>query len=71
MRVEFVMSSFSCPHFDMAKDFCTRLRTGCVPGRPGCVFEKTSVFAVPGEERIRQKRELRVAGEPSRHARNT
>jgi len=53
------MSSFSCPHFEMAKDFCTRLRTDCVPGRPGCVLANNSVFAVPVEERIRQKRELR------------
>lgn len=53
------MSSFSCPHFDMANDFCIRLRTDCVPGRPGCVLEKNSVFAVPVEERIRAKQEER------------
>lgn len=53
------MSSFSCPHFDMASDYCLRLRTDCVPGRPGCVLSNNSVFAVPVEERIRQKAEAR------------
>ena len=53
------MSSFSCPHFDMPRDFCMRLRTDCVPGRPGYVLQKTSVFAVPAEERIRKKQESR------------
>ena len=51
------MSSFSCPHFEMEKDYCLRLRTGCVPGRPGCVLRGNSVFAVPVEKRIRKKAE--------------
>ncbi len=49
------MSSFSCPHFEMEKDYCLRLRTDCVPGRPGCVLRGNSVFAVPVEQRIREK----------------
>ncbi len=53
------MSSFSCPHFEMPREFCMRLQTDCVPGRPGCVLSKHSVFAVPAEERIRQKEEAR------------
>jgi len=53
------MSSFSCPHFDMEKDYCQRLHTDCVPGRPGCVLSQNSVFAVPVEQRIREKAEAR------------
>jgi len=53
------MSSFSCPHFEMQEEFCARLRTDCVPGRPGCVLSKNSVFAVPVEERIRAKEEAK------------
>jgi len=53
------MSSFSCPHFEMQQEFCIRLRTDCVPGRPGCVLAKNSVFAVPVEERIRAKEEVK------------
>ena len=32
------MSSFSCPHFDLARDSCLRLKTDCVPGRNGCAL---------------------------------
>lgn len=49
------MSSFSCPHFDMQRDYCLRLKTDCVPGRRGCVLQLNSVFAIPAEERVRLK----------------
>lgn len=49
--------SFSCPHFDPERDFCTRLKTDCVPGRTGCVLAGKTVFAVPAEERVREKEE--------------
>jgi hypothetical protein len=44
--------TFSCPHFDINRDHCLRLKTDCVPGRPGCVLAKNSVFAVPVSERL-------------------
>jgi len=53
------MSSFSCPHFALESDYCQRLHTDCVPGRPGCVLSRNSVFAVPVEQRIREKAEAR------------
>jgi hypothetical protein len=53
------MSSFSCSHFDTEIGWCLKLRTDCVPGRPGCVLRHNSVFAVPVEERIREKAEAR------------
>ncbi len=53
------MGSFSCPHYDLEHDFCMRVRTDCVPGRPGCVLCGNSVFAFPVEERIRAKAEAR------------
>jgi hypothetical protein len=43
--------SFACPHFDIDRDACLRLRTDCVPGRKGCVLDG-SVFAVPVEQRL-------------------
>ena len=49
------MCSFSCPHFDMTRDHCTRVREACVPGRPGCVLCRNSVFAISAEERCREK----------------
>lgn len=50
------MSSFGCPHFDMTEDSCLKLKTRCVPGRPGCVLRGHAVFAVPAELRLREKR---------------
>jgi hypothetical protein len=60
------MSSFSCPHFDMQREYCFSLQTDCVPGRPGCLLSKNSVFAVPVEERIRCARDQNRTDSPSR-----
>jgi hypothetical protein len=49
--------SFSCPHFCPDEDHCLRLKTDCVPGRRGCVLEGRAVFAVPVEERLREREE--------------
>ncbi len=49
--------SFSCPHFDPEHERCTRLDTDCVPGRRGCVLGGKAVFAVPVEERLREREE--------------
>jgi hypothetical protein len=52
---ELTMSSFSCPHYEMDGEHCRRLSTDCVPGRRGCVLARNSVFAVPAEQRVREK----------------
>ncbi len=49
--------SFSCPHFEIERDFCLLLKTDCVPGRRGCVLGSKAVFAVPAEERVRLRDE--------------
>lgn len=49
------MSSFSCPHFDMEREFCRKVGVACVPGRLGCVLRHNSVFAVPVEDRLPPK----------------
>lgn len=48
--------SFSCPHYDIARDACLRLKADCVPGRPGCVLAGSG-FAVPVEQRLREREE--------------
>lgn len=48
--------SFSCPHYDIKNDGCYRLKTDCVPGRPGCVL-KGSSFAIPVMDRLREREE--------------
>ena len=49
--------SFSCPHFCPDEEQCLRLKTDCVPGRPGCALGHKTVFATPVEERIRLREE--------------
>lgn len=51
------MSSFSCPHYDDQREHCMRVDKPCVPGRPGCVLRNNSTFAVPVEERLREREE--------------
>ncbi len=65
------MSSFTCPHLDMAKSFCLRLNTDCVPGRTGCALQKTSGFAIPVEERLRMKEEEKKAQRRSGNGRSS
>jgi hypothetical protein len=60
------MSSFSCPHWDEGPDDCRKLRRACVPGRPGCVLRDNSVFAVPAEERVRERDRERAGRESER-----
>lgn len=49
--------SFSCPHFDPNTEHCDRLDADCVPGRRGCVLGNKAVFAVPVEQRLRERAE--------------
>jgi hypothetical protein len=60
------MSSFTCPHFDLANDWCLLLKTDCVPGRKGCVLPKDTAFATPIEERLRAKTEEKRLKAPKR-----
>lgn len=47
--------SWSCPNVQEETGLCRRLSTDCVPGRPGCVLPTGWVFAIPVEERIRER----------------
>lgn len=47
--------SFACPHFDLERDRCLRLKTDCIPGRLGCVLRDNSIFAVPAERRVEDR----------------
>ncbi|MGD8778622.1 MAG: hypothetical protein PVH88_06620 [Ignavibacteria bacterium] len=49
------MSSFSCQYIDLKDGYCLRLKKECVPGRPGCVLYGKVQFAVPAEQRIKEK----------------
>jgi hypothetical protein len=55
------MSSFSCQFLDKNETFCVRLKTDCVPGRPGCVLKGRFVFAVPASKRIEENKKAKPA----------
>lgn len=50
------MSSFSCPHLNTESNYCIMLKVDCIPGRKGCVLTRKFQFAIPAEERIKQKK---------------
>ncbi len=61
--------TFSCKNFDFNLDNCKKLKTDCIPGRPGCVLEGkvkfSEVIHVRLEEleenmSIRQRKRLQV-----------
>jgi hypothetical protein len=31
--------TFSCKNFDFNNDYCLKLKTDCIMGRPGCLLE--------------------------------
>ena len=37
--------TFSCKNFDFNLDNCRKLKTECIPGRPGCVLEGKVKFS--------------------------
>lgn len=57
------MSSFSCQFLDKNETFCVRLKTDCVPGRPGCVLKGRFVFAVPANKRIEEINKAKSASD--------
>ncbi|OQC67741.1 MAG: iron-sulfur cluster repair di-iron protein [Verrucomicrobia bacterium ADurb.Bin006] len=62
--------SFFCPHFDIEKDYCLALEADCVPGRPGCVLRNNSVFYIPAEERLKERKAASVglaSSDPAHH----
>jgi hypothetical protein len=50
------MSSFSCQFIDKNETFCVRLKTDCVPGRPGCVLKGRFIFAIPANKRVEENK---------------
>lgn len=50
--------TFSCPNIQDPEGLCKKLKTLCVPGRPGCVLCGKVSFAEPVEERIKRAEEL-------------
>jgi len=54
--------TFACKHFDHDKGECCRLKTECIPGRPGCVLEGNLVLSEELQARIEAAEAERLKG---------
>jgi hypothetical protein len=46
--------SFSCKNYQYADDSCAKVKSDCIPGRPGCVLE--------GKVKLSEELEKRLQG---------
>jgi hypothetical protein len=46
--------TFSCKNFDFNTENCMKLKTDCIPGRPGCVLEGKVKFSEDIEKRLKE-----------------
>lgn len=46
--------TFACTNYDYNTDKCQKLKTECIPGRPGCVLE--------GKVKLSEELQKRVSG---------
>ena len=49
--------TFSCKNFDFNLDNCRKLKTDCIPGRPGCVLEGKVKFSEEIHNRLDELKE--------------
>ena len=46
--------TFACTNYDYNTDKCQKLKTECIPGRPGCVLE--------GKVKLSEELQKRISG---------
>lgn len=46
--------SFSCQNYEFDTDKCRKLKSDCIPGRPGCVLEGRVALSEELERRIQE-----------------
>ncbi len=51
--------TFYCKNFDCNLNCCMKLKSDCIPGRPGCVLEGKVKFSEEIEERLKDLAEKR------------
>jgi hypothetical protein len=49
--------TFSCKNFDLNTDDCLKLKSDCIPGRPGCVLEGKVSFSEEIEKKLKDLEE--------------
>jgi hypothetical protein len=57
--------TFSCKNFDFNTENCLKLKSDCIPGRPGCVLEGRVSFSEEIEKKL-QELEARTADRKKR-----
>jgi len=45
--------TFSCKNFDFNAENCMKLKSECIPGRPGCVLEGKVKFSEEIEKKLK------------------
>jgi len=61
--------TFACKNYDYNTDQCQKLKSACIPGRPGCVLEGR--VALSEELAARIKKLKREAGKRHRAKKST
>jgi len=49
--------TFSCKNFDFNTEDCIKLKSDCIPGRPGCVLEGKVSFSEEIEKKLKDLEE--------------
>jgi len=49
--------TFSCKNFDFNSENCMKLKSECIPGRPGCVLGGRGTFSEAIEKKLKELEE--------------
>jgi hypothetical protein len=61
--------TFSCKNFDLNTDDCLKLKSDCIPGRPGCVLEGKVSFSEEIEKKLKDLEEKSKESKKKKHRR--
>ena len=61
--------TFSCKNFDLNTDGCLKLKSDCIPGRPGCVLEGKVSFSEEIEKKLKDLEEKSKERKKKKHRR--
>jgi len=59
--------TFSCKNFDFNSEDCMKLKSDCIPGRPGCVLEGRVTFSEEIDRKLRELAERTAEKKKRRH----
>jgi hypothetical protein len=63
--------TFSCKNFDFNSENCLKLKSECIPGRPGCVLEGRVTFSEEIEKKLKDLEAEKTARRKSRTPRSS